>query len=251
MSPGAQKLQSRYHHGSFAKGTLIPLESVYKIPRSLVDKWGVQKLNWIQMLLVSYGQLKSANFQPGATVLLTPATGFFSSLGIPAALALGAGKVIAAGRTQSKLDRITSKYPSRVSTFKYTGNVEADTGALVSQFPELSVVVDLLPSGTTDTSSTLSALLALRTGGTIVLGGGADSINLPYSALVYKNLTVKGQMMYEKKWIPELISLVDAGLIDLGLFEEQSFTLDKINEGIKGAQTFAGMFQLTTLDLKD
>jgi Zn-dependent alcohol dehydrogenase len=58
-------------------------------------------------------------------------------------------------------------------------------------------------------------------------------------------------MMYSKKWIPELISLLDNGVIDLGLFEEKTWSLDKINEGIKAARDVEGLYQLTTLDLKD
>lgn len=252
MSPGAAKLHARYHNGSFAKEILVPLESVHRIPRSLVDKWGIRKLTWIQMLLVSYGQLKGGNILPGASVLITPATGFYSSLAVPVALAMAAGKVVVAGRTQSKLDFISAKFNSpRISTFTYTGNVEADAQSLSSQYPNLSLVVDLLPSGTNDTSTTLSALFALRTGGTLVLGGGAATLNVPYGAVLYKNLTIKGQVMYEKKWIPELISLVDAGLINLDLFEEQSFKLAKINEGVKAAQSYHGALKMTTLDLKE
>jgi alcohol dehydrogenase len=252
MSPGAAKLHARYHNGSFAKGILVPLESVHRIPRSLVDKWGIQKLTWIQMLLPPYGQLKGGNLLPGGTVLITPGTGFYSSLVVPIALAIGAGKVILAGRTQSKLDSISAKFNTpRVSTYKYTGNVEADAHAISSQYPNLSLAIDLLPSGTNDTSTTLSALFALRTGGTLVLGGGAAALNVPYGAVLYKRLTIKGQLMYEKQWIPELISIVDAGLIDLNLFEEQSFKLGKINEGVKAAQSFDGAFKMTTLDLKD
>jgi alcohol dehydrogenase len=228
------------------------MENVFKIPRTLVEKWGVQKLSWIQGLLVAYGQVRGANIQPGATVLVTPATGFFSSLVPIIALALGASKVIAAGRTQSKLDKLASKINNpRLSTYKYTGDVQGDVGALSSKYPDISVAIDLLPSGTTDTSSTLTALLALRTGGTLVVGGGATALNIPYPVLLYKSLTIKGQMMYSKKWIPELISLLDNGVIDLGLFEEKTWSLDKINEGIKGARDFEGPYQLATLDLKD
>lgn len=252
FSPGAHKMASRYHHGSFAKGILVPLENVFKIPATLVEKWGVQKLSWIGVLLVAYGQIKGANIQPGATVLVTPATGFFSSLVVVIALALGASKVIATGRTQSKLDHLVSKINNpRLSTYKYTGDVQADVGALSSKYPDISVAIDLLPSGTTDTSTTLAALLSLRTGGTLVLGGGASGFNVPYPAVLYKSLTIKGQMMYEKKWIPELINLLDAGVVDLGLLEEKTWSLDNINEGIKGARDFEGPYKLATLNLKD
>lgn len=203
-------------------------------------------------MLVAYGQIKGANIQPGATVLVTPATGFFSSLVVVIALALGASKVIATGRTQSKLDHLVSKINNpRLSTYKYTGDVQADVGALSSKYPDISVAIDLLPSGTTDTSTTLAALLSLRTGGTLVLGGGASGFNVPYPAVLYKSLTIKGQMMYEKKWIPELINLLDAGVVDLGLLEEKTWSLDKINEGIKGARDFEGPYKLATLNLKD
>jgi alcohol dehydrogenase len=250
FTPGAQKLQSVYKNGSFAEGMVTPVENLFKIPKSLVERYGVAKLSWIPLLLVSYGQLRSAGITPGATVLISPATGWFSSLCVPIALAMGAGTVIAAGRNKTKLETIVKIVNNpRVKTFMLTGDAEKDAGNLATLFPDISAAIDFLPSMTADTSSTLSSLLALRHEGTLVLGGGALSLQIPYMLMLLKNLTIKGQMMYEKKWVPELISLLDAGLIDLGMLEEKSWPLYKVNEAVKGAKDDEGIFKTTLLSL--
>jgi threonine dehydrogenase-like Zn-dependent dehydrogenase len=103
----------------------------------------------------------------------------YSSLVIIIALALGASKVIAIGRTQSKLDHLISKINCpRLSTYKYTGDVQADVSILSSKYPDISVAVDLLPSGIIDISSMLAALLS------ILYASGVSLCKLPWNYVI-------------------------------------------------------------------
>jgi alcohol dehydrogenase len=72
---GPQKLQTYFRNGPFAEKMLIPLENA--APLDHMDDRDPVKLSWLVALLVPYGGLLAANVQPGQTVMVNGATGFF------------------------------------------------------------------------------------------------------------------------------------------------------------------------------
>ncbi|ETN86647.1 GroES-like protein [Necator americanus] len=109
-NPAALSLHRFYHHGSFATQMLVPTENVTAIGD--LEERDAGKWCALSQLLVPFGGLLAGELQPGDTVLVNGETGGFGSAGVVAALAMGAAKVVAAGRNQQKLDELPRQLAS-------------------------------------------------------------------------------------------------------------------------------------------
>ncbi len=67
------------------------------------------QLTWLGTLLVPYGGLLAANVQSGQVVLVNGATGHFGSAGVAVAVAMGAERVVALGRSQGRFDALVNQ----------------------------------------------------------------------------------------------------------------------------------------------
>nr|WP_272209743.1 hypothetical protein [Marinicella sp. W31]MDC2875569.1 hypothetical protein [Marinicella sp. W31] len=56
--------------------------------------------------------------------------------------------------------------------------------------------------------------MAVRPGGTVVLMGGSGvSLDLPYRHLMRNNITIRGQWMYPRHAVPNMIRLAEGGFL--------------------------------------
>ena len=103
-----QKLSSRYwKDGCFAEYARFPAENIHPLDEMSLERNGItpNQLCELASIIPAMGAVNSINIIAGETVLVLPATGFFSSTAIVAALALGA-KVVAGGRSKEKLEAL-------------------------------------------------------------------------------------------------------------------------------------------------
>jgi NADPH2:quinone reductase len=89
--------------GSYAERTLIPAGSGIPLPDGLED--GVAVALGIAGLAAWLGLEWRGELQPGETVLVLGASGVVGQIGVQAARLLGAGRVVAAARSASGLER--------------------------------------------------------------------------------------------------------------------------------------------------
>ncbi len=192
--------------------------------------------------------------------MVNGATGGFGSAGVAVALAMGAGKVVATGRNVRVLDDLVRRFGKRVVPAKMTG-VEADDRRCIVERAggPIDCVLDLLPREA-NASQVLSAMLAVRPGGRVVLMGGvgrqkgsgvsatiAGDLALPYPWLMRNDITVRGKYMYPRDAVPRMVRLVQSGLIDLARFDLTEFALDDVNDAVAHAAATAGPLRLTVL----
>ncbi len=100
----------------------------------------------LSSLLVPYGGLLAGDLRAGETLVVNGATGGFGSAGVVVALAMGAGKVVAAGRNVRALDELVRRFGPRVRPAPMTG-VEADDRQRIGELAggPIDCVLDLLP----------------------------------------------------------------------------------------------------------
>jgi uncharacterized protein YbjT (DUF2867 family) len=82
-------------------------------------------------IIPAIGAVNSIGITAGEKVLVLPATGFFSSTAIVAALALGA-RVVAGSRSKEKLEALVKHFGEdgkRITPVVLTGDVSVDTAA--------------------------------------------------------------------------------------------------------------------------
>lgn len=243
--PGAQRLQAHFRHGSFAE-QLLPLENAYRLgPLDAADagRWCA-----LGTCLVPYGGLLAADLQAGETVLISGATGHFGSAGVAVALAMGAGCVVATGRSEAVLADLVRRFGARVVPVALTGNEAEDQQRLRQVVPgPVDKVLDILPP-LPDAALVRTAALMVRPHGTVVLmGGQRGELALNYAHLMRHGITVRGQYMYPRHAPARLAALVRAGLLSLADFAFTSFALNQANEAVAHAARTGGPFRYTLI----
>ena len=247
---GGLRLQKYFHDGSFAEQIRVPTENA--IPIGAIDKADAARWCALNPLLVPYGGLLAANFQPGETLLVSGATGNFGSAGIAVALAMGADCVVAPGRNEAVLADLSRRFGRRVRTVKLTGDEDKDRERMKQAAPgPIDIVLDLLPPEAPAKAVRAAAMTVREYGRVILMGGvgmlGGDDLALPYPWIMRNNITLRGQWMYAREATTRLAALIRAGLLDLAQFEVKTFPLDDINKAVAHAAANAGPFKRTVI----
>lgn len=258
-TPGAKKLsQEVWYNGCYSEKVVVPLESCFSISKSVFktkDEGGLgyhlKDLAMLHLYLVGFGGLEAAGVGPGSTVIVAPASGKFSGGAVLVALAMGA-RVVAASRSIEKLKRMF-QFPGakeRLSLVQLCGDTETDTASLLAatEGKGAHVFVDYSPpaaSGPKTASHITAGINALRRGGRVVLEGGVFSdIGIDYRTIVFRNITIKGQMGYDRTQVAKFIRLVENGNLTLGkrvgLHIAGVFGLDQMETALDMAETSAG-----------
>lgn len=236
---GGLILQRHFGNGSWASRVLAPAENVHPLGE-IGDP-----LPWVALggCLIPYGGLRAAGLRPGETLLVNGATGNIGSTAVAVALAMGAARVVAAGRDRALLDDLAARFGPRVQPVAL-GDLGGVTGPV-------DVVLDLLPPAAPASAVRAAAMTVRESGRVVLMGGvgmlGGDDLALPYPWLMRNNVTLRGQWMYPRAANAELIALARDGLLDLGLFTTTAFGLDDVLEAVEHAAAHPRGFHTTVL----
>lgn len=198
FSDGSRKLmREAWRDGTFAEYAKVPLENCIPLDEArLCDDLGysLQDLMYMAYLLIPHSGLRDIKLEPGETIIVCPATGFYSSLGVQVAVAMGA-RVIAMGRDEEKLAKLKEDVKTKspradIETVRMTGDDDKDADALRA-FGTVDAVLDITPSAAAVSTHTRSAIKALRRGGRVSLMGSTESIAVP--EIMVNNITLKGK----------------------------------------------------------
>jgi alcohol dehydrogenase len=242
----ALPLHLLYHDGSYAEQVMVPTENVTRIGD--IDAADAGRWCGLSRLLVPYGGLWAGDLKPGETLLVSGATGGFGGAGVAVALAMGAGRIVATGRNAQTLADLSARLGARVRPVAMTGDEGRDRQAIAEAAGgPIDMVLDFLPREASRTQLHAN-LKAVRHGGRIMLMGGVRAeLGLDYNWLMHGEITMRGVWMYPPEAVPRMVSMIRAGLIDLGQFELAEFPLDDANAAVAYAATNAGPRQLTVL----
>ena len=248
-SEAARSLHTYYHDGSFAEQMLVPTENATRIGD--IDLADAGRWCALGRLLVPFGGLLAGDLKAGETVVVNGATGGFGGAGVAVALAMGAGRVVAAGRNGRTLEDLARRFGTRVRPVQM-GGVEGDDRRLIMQAAggPIDLVLDFLPREAS-AAQVRAAMLSVRLGGRVMLMGGlrgvGGDLGLNYNWLMHNETTVRGVWMYRKEAIPRMVQMVRSRLIDLAQYETTEFGLDDANAAVAHAAANAGPRQLTVL----
>jgi alcohol dehydrogenase len=238
MGSGSAPLQEVWRDGVCAELAHWPAACVTPL-KGLDDRTDLIAL---AKLVVPYGGLLRAGIEPGQTVLVNGATGYYGSAGIMVALAMGASRVVAIGREAAALARLAGTLGPRVATAALTGEAAADLARIQDAAGgKADSALDLLGQAGS-TASTGATLRSLRRGGRLVLMGSAGApLEIGFGEMLANDWEVVGNFMYPAAAPGKLAALVRAGLLDLSPIRIRRFPLSELPAAIEAA---AGMRDL-------
>ena len=255
LTEGSKKLmRDTWRHGCMAEFVKMPLENVYALDEDLLLRSGAFELTNLPMLstvMTPFGGLNDAGVKVGDTVIVAPATGKFGSAAVMVALAMGA-KVVALGRNEEKLNALKKSFPdSRLLTMKLESDEGKDTIALkeLLNSKPVDVYIDFSPDAAAAGGKTPThigtCIHVLKRGGIVSFTGGIwGKIEIPYSELVLRNISIKGKFTYERDQIKQVIKMAEAGNFDLMKRADLKvirYPLDQIEEAIETASKYPGL----------
>jgi alcohol dehydrogenase len=234
-------VQADWRDGSLAEYILVPSDMV--TPLDGLEHIPSSQLAVITRFVVPFGGFLRGRLSAGETLIVNGATGAFGTAAVILGLAMGAGRVIAAGRNEKILEAIAKIGGKRVVTIRLSGDVQADTAALrTASGGGAHIAFDMVGSAK-DPNSTLAALYSLRREGRLVLMGSMlTDLPVPYTMLMLNGWEIIGNFMHPANAFQRLFDLMRGGLLDISAIQPEVFPLTALQEAMDAALE-AGNFE--------
>jgi len=220
--------------GTLAEYALLPASAV--TPAEGLDGIPAAQLAVLMRFIVPFGGLLRGRLAAGETLIVTGATGAFGTAAVLLAAAMGAGRVIAAGRNQTALDALARVGGSRVFPVCLKGDIQADARVLREAGGGGAQMAFDMVGRARDPNATLAALHSLSRGGRLVLMGSmATELPIPYGVVMLNNLEILGQFMYPANAYSRLLDLVRSGQLDITPIRARIYRLPDLHEAMEAA----------------
>jgi alcohol dehydrogenase len=240
FGPAAELVQADWRDGTLAEYALMPKAAV--TPAEGLDKIDSAQLVVVSRFIIPYGGLLRGRLAAGETLVVTGATGAYGSAAVLLALAMGAGRVVAAGRNAVALEALARVGGARVVPVTLTGDIQADANALRAAANGGAHMAFDMVGQARDPNATLAALRSLRRSGRLVLMGSMSSpLPLTYMELMANNWEIIGQFMYPADAYRRLLDLVRAGLLDVSPIRPLVFPLSALPQAMEAAATASSL----------
>jgi alcohol dehydrogenase len=246
-SPGGvgDELQQSWKDGTLAEYALLPAEVV--TPIEGLDHHDLPQLTAITRCIVPFGGLVRGRLEAGETVIVNGASGAYGSAAVLVALAMGASRVVAAGRDKETLEELAKAGGSRVVPVELQGDVARDTEALRCAAGGGADLAFDQDGNAKDPNSTLAAFGSLYRWGRIVLMGSSTApIPINYMQVMFNNLEIIGNFMHSQNAYLRLLSLVRSGQLDMSPIKPKAFSLPDLLPAMEYAGN-AGSLELVVV----
>ncbi len=243
----ARRVQADWPDGALAEFALLPASSV--VPADGFEEMDAAQLAVVSRFVVPYGGLLRGRLAAGETLIVNGATGAYGSAAVLVALAMSAGRVVAAGRNADKLNALARLAGGAVAPVTLSGDTEKDAAALRDAAGGCADMAFDMVGGATDASSTLAALNALRRRGRLVLMGSMTvPLPVPYLQLMINSLEIIGNFMHPADAFRNVLALVRAGKLDLTAITPKTYRLEELPAAMAAAET-AGNLEAVVIKL--
>jgi alcohol dehydrogenase len=235
-SPDAAQVLADWPDGTLAEYALMPVEVV--TPAERLDEFDAAQLVTIGRCIIPFGGLLRGRLAAGETLVVNGATGAYGTAAVLLGVAMGAARVIAAGRNQAALEAVARAGGPRVLTVRLTGDAQKDARELRAASDGGAHIAFDMVGQARDPNSTLAALHSLRRGGRLVLMGSMTTdLPIPYTAVMLNSWEIIGQFMYPASAYRRLLDLLRSGLLDIRAIRPRVFPLAALPEAMEAAAT--------------
>ncbi|MET1088370.1 MAG: NAD(P)-dependent alcohol dehydrogenase [Arthrobacter sp.] len=202
-------------HGAFAEYAAIEADFAYPVPDHVSDEAAAL----MEPLSVAIATCRKAAVQPGSRVLIAGA-GPIGVLVAKVAGIYGATDIVVSDPALHRREFALGAGATRVVD-PLSGDLDP-AGSLFDVFVDASGAPPAIQAG----------IRAVKPGGRVVLVGmGADSVELPVSLIQNREIELTGIFRYTNTW-PMAIDLVAAGLVDLDSLVTHRFGLEDVETAL-------------------
>jgi alcohol dehydrogenase len=139
------------------------------------------------------------------------------------------------------IQALTNLHPQRVIGVTLPEDTEVYSSTLAQAVEPVDMFLDAVGI-TPDSSLVTAGISLLKQGGTAVfLGGVVSDVPLSYLLTLVKELTIKGSSMYPQDAPAHIARMIEAGLLNLRVFQPKTYPLSLINEAITTASNCKGL----------
>lgn len=231
---GAEAVLADWPDGTLAEYALVPIEAV--TPADGLEHVDAEQLAALTRCIIPFGGLLRGRLAAGETLVVTGATGAYGTAAVLLAIAMGAARVVAAGRNQATLDAVKKAGGTRVVTVALQGDAIADAEALRTAAGGGAHMAFDMVGNASDPNATLAALNSLRRGGRLVLMGSmTTTLPVPYTLLMLNNWEILGQFMYPASAYRRLLELLRSGLLDVSAIKPRVYRLADLPQAMEAA----------------
>ena len=235
-SPDAAAVLADWPDGTLAEYALMPVAAV--TPAEGLEEFDSTELVTIGRCIIPFGGLLRGRLAAGETLIVNGATGAYGTAAVLLGVAMGAARVIAAGRNRDALEAVAQAGGARVVPVTLTGKQQNDVAALREASGGGAHIAFDMVGQARDPNSTLAALHSLRRGGRLVLMGSMTTdLPLPYTAVMLNSWEIMGQFMYPASAYRRLLELLRSGLLDISAIRPRVYPLADLPTAMEAAAT--------------
>jgi alcohol dehydrogenase len=231
---GADAVLADWPNGTLAEYALVPVEAV--TPAEGLDHLAAAHLAAVTRCIIPFGGLLRGRLAAGETLVVTGATGAYGTAAVLLAAAMGAARIVAAGRNEATLAAVAKAGGQRVVTVVLKGDPAADAAALRAAAGGGAHMAFDMVGNAADPNATLAALNSLRRGGRLVLMGSMTTpLPVPYTMMMLNGWEILGQFMYPASAYRRLLELLRSGLLDIGALQPRLYPLAGLPQAMEAA----------------
>ena len=242
-SPSAQNTFDRYPFGGLCEYMVAPANGCVVLP----DNVTCQQATRLGYMGTGYSALRKGGAGPNVVTLISGATG---TLGLPTvlcALALGVTKILAVARNKELLEELRQIAPRRIFTHSTDDGPVEPWAMGMTDGEGVDLAVDCLGPGARAEQMN-DALRSLRRCGRLVnVGAVAEPVPMDVHTMMDSNQSYIGSVWFTTPEGQDMAEMIRAGTIDMELFTQESYPLDKINNVLAGIENRHGGFSNFTV----
>lgn len=202
-------------HGAFSEYVLIDSDFAFEVPEGM----DAEKAALVEPVSVAVHACRQAGVTAGSSVFIAGA-GPIGIMMSQVAKAFGALRVVVSDPSQNRRKFVETKGADIT--------VDPTSDSLDEFIDQFDIFIDA--SGAT--SAIISSLPVIkRGGGAVLVGMGADELNLPFAYLQQKEIKISGTFRYVNTW-PTAIKLIADGKVDTSGIVTTRHGLDEVEQAL-------------------
>lgn len=238
FSETAQSTFDRYPFGGLCEYQVAPANACVKLP----DNVTCQQATRLGYTGTGYSALRKGGAGPNVTTLINGASG---TLGLPTvmcALAMGVTKVLAVARNRDLLEEVRQIDPRRIFTHSTLDGPIRPWVIELTDGEGVDLAIDCVgPGGTGEQMLELARCLR-RTGKLVNVGAVAERVPFNVHKMMDWNQGFQGSVWFTTAEGMDMAEMIRAGTLDFGLFRQEGYPLERINDVLAGLENRHGGF---------